>query len=113
MSDAGQRKFDMIAREFTRRPRVEMGTGRRGFGSDALNVDGRIFAMLRHGRLVVKLPAPRVAALVAAAVAEPFDAGKGRPMKEWAVIDMAASDAWPRLVAESLEFATRAGGGKP
>jgi hypothetical protein len=36
---------------------VTVGSGKRGFGPDALQVEGRIFAMLRGGRLVLKLPA--------------------------------------------------------
>lgn len=37
------------------------------------------------GKLVVKLPQVRVSPLVGTGAGIPFDAGKGRPMKEWLV----------------------------
>jgi hypothetical protein len=60
--------------------------------------------MLTRGRLVVKLPAARVAELVASAAGEPFDAGKGTPMKEWLVVGAADDDAWRELAEEALSF---------
>jgi hypothetical protein len=48
-----------------------------------LKINGKIFAMVTHGRLVVKLPSPRFAALVSERLGEPFDPGHGRLMKEW------------------------------
>lgn len=76
---------------------------RRGFGSDALKVNGRIFAMLVGGRLVVKLPHARVLELVETGRGDPFDAGKGTPMKEWVALttDEAESRA---LVTEAQAF---------
>jgi hypothetical protein len=58
----------------------------RGFGSSALKVHTKIFAMLVDGRLVVKLPRARVTELIETGRGEPFDAGKGTPMKEWVVL---------------------------
>jgi hypothetical protein len=58
--------------------------------------------MLTRDRLVVKLPKPRVAELVASGAGEPFDAGKGTPMKEWLVV--ADSGDWEGLAEEALAF---------
>jgi hypothetical protein len=55
----------------------------KGFGSSALKVQGKIFAMLVRGRLVVKLPRQRVDALVASGGGERYDPRRdGRLMKE-------------------------------
>ena len=82
----------------------------RSFGSDALRVHGRIFAMMSAGRLVLKMPAARVAELIGAGEGHPFDAGKGRPMKEWVAIDPDRQDRWLVLATEALRFV---GGGRP
>ncbi|MGI8609856.1 MAG: hypothetical protein ACR2MY_11610 [Candidatus Dormibacteria bacterium] len=86
---------------------VTLGGGRRGFGSDALQVDGRIFAMVSRGRLVLKLPASRVAVLIEQGIGLPFDAGKGRPMKEWIVLDAVDRDLL--LGEEARDFVRGAG----
>ena len=74
--------------------------GHRGFGAEALKVNGSIFAMLGHGRLVVKLPAARVAELIDAGAGEPFDAGRGRPMRQWLTVADGAD--WRALAREAL-----------
>ncbi len=48
--------------------------------SNVLSVNGKIFAMLVRGRLVVKLPKQWVDALVAAREGTYFDPGHGRLM---------------------------------
>lgn len=77
----------------------------RGFGSSALKINGRIFAMLSsHGEFVLKLPRQRVAALVASGDGLPYDAGKGRPMKEWLALSPNSALDWTALANEALAF---------
>jgi len=83
---------------------VTLGSGKRGFGSDSLQVGGRIFAMHRRGRLILKLPRERVATLVASGDGEPFDAGKGKPMKEWIVVLPGTRKRQLSLAKEALTF---------
>jgi hypothetical protein len=87
---------------------VTLGFGRRGFGAGALQVDGRIFAMLSHGRLVLKLPSERVAGLLFTGDGLPFEAGKARPMKEWVALDGRHVEQWLRLAREARAFVAKA-----
>jgi hypothetical protein len=81
---------------------VTAGTG---FGkTEGLRISGKIFAMLVGSDLVVKLPKDRVDELVDSGVAARFDAGKGRPMREWASIAPSASRRWKALVEEARAF---------
>jgi hypothetical protein len=80
-------------------------SGGRGFGRSALRFQGKIFAMLVRGRLVVKLPKVRVDALVDEGEGVRFDANKGTPMKEWFSLDPDSGLEWLPLAREALEFA--------
>jgi hypothetical protein len=97
-------RFGALAEALSGVDGVTVGSGRRGFGSDALQVDGRIFAMARHGGLVLKLPRTKVAELVASGDGTPFDAGKGKPMKEWVVLGQQVEAQWLGLATEALAF---------
>jgi len=80
-------------------------TGGTGFGNnEGLRISGRIFAMLVRGELVVKLPKDRVDELVDSGAARRFDAGRGRPMKEWASVSSSVSRRWKALVEEARAF---------
>ena len=93
--------FHELAEHFVREPGVESGTG---FGSaPGLRAAGKIFAMLQHDRLVVKLPADRCAALIEAGDGQPFVVGR-RTMREWLVVDGVDTDAWTPLAAEALAY---------
>jgi hypothetical protein len=87
------------------------GTGR-GFGAGALRFHNKIFAMLVRGRLVVKLPAARADALVAAGEGDRFDANKATPMREWLSLAPSSSLDWSRLADEAVDYAGRRGGHK-
>jgi Ser/Thr protein kinase RdoA (MazF antagonist) len=76
----------------------------RGFGSGALKVDGKIFASLSHGRLLIKLPADRVRALVEANHGEPFSTGPGRIKKEWITVAPSGLEEWLDLADESKRY---------
>lgn len=85
---------------------VTLGSpGKKGFGSSALQVNGRIFTMLSNGKLVVKLPRQQVDALIAAGVGERFDPRHdGRLMKEWLVVAPTSDERWLSLARDALEF---------
>lgn len=93
-------ELEAIGRKLARDPRVSSGKMLRSHG---LKVDGKVFAMLVEGALVVKLPKTRVDALIAAKEARPFVGSGGRVMKEWATIALPAS-RWEPIVREALGF---------
>ena len=82
--------------------------GGSGFGRGSLKYQGRIFAMLVRGELVVKLPEARVAELITAGDGAAFDANKGTPMREWLSVDRASRLDWLSLATEALDFARTA-----
>ena len=96
--------FEAVVAAFKKDRRVTPpAAARSSFGSNGLKVDGRIFAMLVRGALVVKLPGERTAELVACGRGEPFDAGKGRPMKEWVALPEPGND-WLEVAREARRF---------
>jgi len=109
-------RFDEVVAAFARNPRLAPAAaslaaakaGRDGgsggkFGSKALKVNGKIFAMVVNGRLVVKLAKERVDQLVGARQAAYFDPGHGRLMKQWATI-LDAKLSWLALATEAHDF---------
>jgi len=77
------------------------------FGSSALKINGKIFAMLVQGKLVVKLPRQRVDVLIASGAGERFDRGHGRLMKEWLTVDPASDEQWLSLSKEAMDHVGR------
>jgi hypothetical protein len=97
-----------VIQAFARNRQVSYGG--KGFGSTALKVHGKIFAMLSsRGQFVVKLPRDRVGELVRLGRGDFFDSGKGKSMKEWIALG-GASTAWVELAREALRFVAA---GKP
>jgi hypothetical protein len=93
-----QEQYDELATEWLGRPGVSLG---RSLRNETLTVGGKIFAFLKDERLVVKLPAARVAALLAEGAGVPFESG-GRRMKEWVAVPAATHPGhWRELMAEA------------
>lgn len=101
-------RFAPVASAFAHDPQVSRGTGK-GFGSGALKVNGKIFAMMSsRGEFVVKLPKARVDQLVRSGQGHYFDPGHGRLMKEWIAMPDGQT-SWVELAQEAHRFV---GGGK-
>ena len=88
---AGEERFAALVEAMLEQTRRDVRIGRRGAAAgvrlDLAQDNGKIFAMLVKGRLVVKLDRKRVDELVAAGEGEPFDPGHGRIQKEWIALD--------------------------
>lgn len=78
------------------------------FGASGIGENGKYFAMVYKGKLVVKLPGARVAELVASGRGEFFDPGHGRTMKEWAAFAPGIKDEWLGIVREARRFVASA-----
>ena len=106
MAMTPEQRYAEIVTAFLRRPGVTQEG--RGFGSAALKVRGTMFATLSSkGAFVVKLPRPRVDALVAAGEGRPFEPGPGRLMTQWLELGAASSCDWASLAEEAMAFVLR------
>ncbi|WP_236789278.1 TfoX/Sxy family protein [Amycolatopsis sp. GM8] len=100
-----EERFEELVDQFVGMPDVAPpgSTGGR-FGSHALRVRSKIFAMYVRGQLVLKLPKSRVDELVAAGEGIRFDANKGTPMKEWLALAPESELPWHPLAEEAMTF---------
>lgn len=106
---SAESKYAGLVKKFIARPKVTHIAEGGGFGSRGqLKVDGRIFAMLVRGELVLKMPRSRVDELVDGGQGTYFDAGKGRPMREWFVLSSSARRPWLPLAEEAFAFVKEA-----
>lgn len=87
MGQEADEHFAEVVVTLSGEPGVRVGTGRHGFGSDALTVGGKVFAMVARGRVVLKLPRDRVAGLVEGGDGHPFETSQGRTAREWVALD--------------------------
>jgi hypothetical protein len=100
---ASDQRYADLVRAFSGRPGVSQDG--RGFGSSALKVGGRIFAMVSsRGDFVVKLPRARVDSMVASGDGDRFDPGHGRVMKEWLAVRPGSGLDWHSLAEDAMAF---------
>jgi TfoX/Sxy family transcriptional regulator of competence genes len=99
-----EERFAALVATFASNPAVTLPQQKKAFGSSTLRVNGRIFAMLVQDKLVLKLHQARVATLIASGEGAAFDAGKGKPMKEWLRLESDVEERWRALANEALEF---------
>ena len=108
-----EERFEALVEEFISDSNVTLPDGpqpKNRFGSSALRIHNKIFAMLTGGRLVVKLPKARVDALIASGDGERFDPRHdGRLMKEWFSLAPTSEQAWLPLAREALDFVAARG----
>jgi len=104
-----QELFDQLAQEHLAHGDVSLGTM---MNSQGLRVGerGKYYALVSRGRLVVKLPAARAAALVAADQAVPFEPSPGRKLREWVALEPSPPPAddharWRELMADARAYA--------
>src|SRR5438067_2286256 len=97
--------FARLVKKFSTDRNVTPPTAKGGtFGSAALKVDGKIFAFLSQGDLVLKLPRERVDDLIASGNGKSYDARRGKVMKEWVAIGPDRSRSWGKLTEEARVF---------
>lgn len=100
---SAERKFARVKTAFSKARDVTVGDGK-GFGSGALKVSGKIFAMLdSQKQFVVKLPKSRVDELIASGAGSRFEPRMGKPIKEWLVVGKEES-AVIELAKEACAF---------
>jgi hypothetical protein len=102
---AAQERYEDLIDDLVGLDGVTPPPGGAGFGRSSVRFHGKIFVMFVRGSLVLKLPAARVEALVAAGEGVHFDANKGTPMKEWLSLDPDSGQPWLPLAREALDFA--------
>jgi hypothetical protein len=96
--------LDAVVKAFAKDREVTPPGAGKGFGSGALKVKGKIFAMVSSkAEFVVKLPGARIAQLIESGHAKSFDAGRGKPMKGWAAI-IGGEHLWLPLAKEARDF---------
>jgi hypothetical protein len=103
---AGASSFMLVAAAFARDRHVIQEPGW-GASNLVLKVDRRIFAMLVKGKFVAKLPKERVDELIREGTGVRFDAGRGKPMKEWVVVGTGRA-SWVDLAREAHRFVKQA-----
>jgi hypothetical protein len=97
-SSTPETRFATIVETLITHPGVTPPSNGSRFGSSALKIHDKIFAMLVRGEFVVKLPKARVDSLIASDLGTPFyPRPNASPMKEWITISPTTDLDWLSL----------------
>jgi hypothetical protein len=101
--------FTKLSKELMSNRQVSWLKGKKGFGSSALRIDGKMFVLLSSkNEFVVKLPKERVDELVTSGEDVRFDPRRnGKVMKEWLVVNSISESKWLSMAKESMDFALK------
>lgn len=96
---------EMLDKMLLHLPGVHRG---KGFGHDAYTINGKIFAIVDDGFMIIKLPAPRIGELIAEheGVMKPFEPKMGVVWREWVTITPEAGQytLYHHLLDEAIQF---------
>ena len=105
MSKSADELFDDVAKSFVSDPKISQS---KMFGSPGLKINGKVFAFLMKGKLILKLPKEEVDELIAANGGKPFGhmfaPGNFRPMKEWVEVLSDDEKVWLKLAMKARDF---------
>ena len=94
--------FDRVSRKLLdEHPGDELG---RMLHAPGLKTAGTFYAFATGDDLVVKLPAARVAALIATGVGRPCETRPGRPMRQWVRLAPPDEESCTAYLVEAREF---------
>ena len=105
MSKNAEELFDDVAKSFNSDPKISQS---KMFGSPGLKINGKVFAFLMKGKLILKLPKGQVDELVLANEGKPFGhmfaPNNWRPMKEWVEVLSDDEKVWLKLAKKARDF---------
>ena len=100
MSDTG----DIYAEVKTHFAADETVVVNEGRGSQGIKYGKKMFVMFSKGDLLVQLPPSRVEEVVSAGLAELFDPGTGKPMKDRVLVPAKNRKSWIDFCEESKRY---------
>jgi hypothetical protein len=102
---APEKEYEAIIEKMTQEDGV---TSSQMFGMPCLKVNGKAFAGLHKGKVMVfKLTDMAHKEALSLPGAELFDPGMGRPMKEWVVVPPEHSGKWQHFAEEAKDYVER------
>jgi hypothetical protein len=103
--EAADPRFEPVAKALARIPGFALMESK-SKAMRGMMLNGKSFGMSSHGRFILKLDEPRVAALIAEGVGKPFGHGS-RTVKGWIEVTAPGAD-WVALAKEAQRMAASA-----